>query len=649
MALNLEETLLENFTEYAEYVNNERAIAYYYDGLKPVMRRALYTMYSMKLKPEGQTKKCATIVGKIMEYHPHGDSGIYNAVVRSAQDFSLLLPIIEGMGNFGSLDMPPAAARYTEAKISPLGWALVEGLSDKIVPMIPNYDGTTEEPVFLPVPFPYLLVNGTSGIGVGMAASIPSHNLDDVINTTTHLLLNPNSSIEEIVSRLNGPDFGSGCEIVNKADFVSAYETGRGGFKMRAKFSVAGNQIKATNLPYHVSGAKILEQLNLAQANGDLSFVKEVIDMSGEEEVVLINISTKDTDMAIRELCRASDLEKVFSLDFSVVLDTPRRIGLIEYLNSWILMHKELNRKRLNQDRDLAESRLHILDGLLKATKMMDEVIKTIRASEDRAAAKTALVGLGFSILQSEAILDMKLARLTKLNELSLIKEADDLKEKIKYFTLLLESENDFNQYLAKNMVSYKPLSKVRKSLISQNVFAKIVKEVDTRFSVNFIKNKNKVLISEGYSSKEINGDSSSPVYVLSGNSVVPIKNAKEPVVAEVFSIVEPSTEYSLHISEDGYIKKTNLADLKVSRKAIITKQDKVVAALIGSKNEKRYVLLTLNDGKKIQFTVSDIKATGRNARGVIAVKLEEGQKVVNAEWTEKLSNVSIGRNKFAK
>ena len=649
MAINLEEKLLENFTEYAEYVNNERAITFYYDGLKPVMRRALYTMYNMKLKPEGQTKKCATVVGKILEFHPHGDVGVYNAVVRSAQDFSLLIPIIEGMGNFGSLDMPPAAMRYTEAKISQLGWTLVKGLEDKIVPMVPNYDGTTEEPVFLPVPFPYLLVNGTSGIGVGMAASVPSHNLDDVINTTVFLLLNPNASVEEVVTKLKGPDFSSACQIVNKEDFTSVYESGRGGFKMRAKFTITGNQIKATNLPYHVSGGKILEQLNSAQLKGELTFVKEVIDMSSEEEMVLINIATKDTDMAIRELCRVSDLEKTFSLDLSVVMDTPRRVGIMEFLNAWIETHKRLNRKKLEQERTAAEARLHILDGLLKATKMMDEVIKTIRNSEDRAAAKSALIELGFSALQSDAILDMKLVRLTKLNELTLLKEAEDLRELVKYLTFLLENEGEFNLYLAKKMEEYKSLAKPRKSPITQNVFAKVAKEVDSRFSVSFNKAKKKVLVSPGFSSTDFNGDNSSPVYVLTENSVVPIKNAKETVIGNVFDVLSPNVDYALHISEDGYIKKTKASDLKVSRKAIIAKQDKVVAALLGKENEKRYVLLTLSDGKQIQFTVNDINATGRNARGVIAVKLAPNQTVVKAEWTEKLPNVFTGRNKIAK
>ena len=255
MTLDLKDKLLENFTEYAEYVNNERAITYYYDGLKPVMRRILYSMYKMKLKPEGQAKKCASIVGQVMAYHPHGDSGIYNALVRSAQDFSLLHPIIQGTGNLGTIDMPPAAMRYTEAKVSKVGWSLVEGLSDKTVPMIDNYDGTEQEPLFLPVPFPYLLVNGTSGIGVGMAASVPSHNLEDVIDATTHLIFNPDAPVEEVIKILKGPDFNSGCDIVNKDDFISIYKTGRGGFRMRSKFSITARQIRATNLPYRTSGA----------------------------------------------------------------------------------------------------------------------------------------------------------------------------------------------------------------------------------------------------------------------------------------------------------------------------------------------------------------------------------------------------------
>ena len=649
MTLDLKDKLLENFTEYAEYVNNERAITYYYDGLKPVMRRVLYSMYKMKLKPEGQAKKCASIVGQVMAYHPHGDSGIYNALVRSAQDFSLLHPIIQGTGNLGTIDMPPAAMRYTEAKVSKVGWSLVEGLSDKTVPMIDNYDGTEQEPLFLPVPFPYLLVNGTSGIGVGMAASVPSHNLEDVIDATTHLIFNPDAPVEEVIKILKGPDFNSGCDIVNKDDFISIYKTGRGGFRMRSKFSITARQIRATNLPYRTSGAKRVEQINNAQARGELTFVREVIDMGGDVETLLIDINTKDTDMAIRELCRVSDLEKTFSLDLSVVMDGPKRVSLMDFFAAWIKTHKSLNRKKIIQDKEQAEARLHVLEGLLRATRMLDEVIKTIRASEARAEAKDALVKLGFSVEQSEAILEMKLARLTRLNELTLIKESEELNSSIEYWFSLLTNEDSFNEYVAHNMSLYKKMAQPRKSKLTQNVFAKVLKEVDSRFSVNFIKSKHKALVSEGASSKGINGDSTSPVYLLSDNSIVPVKNAKEAVIPKVFAVLDTGEDFVLHFSEDGYVKKTNIDKLKTSRKAIVAKQDKVIAVLTGKESTERYVLLTLNDGKQVQFTVQDISPTGRNARGVSAVKLESGQIVAKVEWTDKLDGVQVGRNKVVK
>ncbi len=651
MSLNLEEKLLDNFTEYADYVNNERAIVHYYDGLKPVLRRSLYTMYNMGLTPDKQTKKCATIVGKILEFHPHGDTGVYNAVVRAAQDFSLLVPVITGMGNFGSLDMGPAAMRYTEAKISPLGYSLVEGLKDKIVPMVPNYDGTAEEPSFLPVPFPYLLVNGTSGIGVGMAASMPSHNLSDVIDMVSYAILNPEASTSDLVDRLKGPDFGSSCDIVNKDDFKEIYSKGAGSFKMRAKFSITGSQITATNLPYKTSGSRILEQLNGAMERGECSFIKEVIDMSSNQEVVLINISTKDVDKAIQELCRVSDLEKSFSLDFSVVLNTPKRVNLKDYLEAWVRTHKELNRQQLIQERVKAVARLHILEGLLKATKMMDQVIKTIRQSEDRADAKQSLVELGFSLLQSEAILEMKLSRLTKLNELSLLKESEELDQTVKDLTELLESEEKFNNFLIQKMSKFKKMAAPRKSALLQKVFVKVNKEADSKFNLTLVRNKKKVLISEGFSSKAINGDATSPVYVLHADSVTPVKNAKETAIADAWDVLDDRALYVLHFSEDGYVKKTKASDLKTSRKAIVAKQTKVISVLSTDKEENKdlYVLLTLNDGKQVQFNIDDISPTGRNTRGVIAVKLEEGQKVIDAIWTKKVIGVQVGRNKKLK
>lgn len=651
MSLNLEEKLLGNFTEYADYVNNERAIVHYYDGLKPVLRRSLFTMYNMGLTPDKQTKKCATIVGKVLEFHPHGDSGVYNAIARAAQPFSLLVPVITGMGNFGSLEMGPAAMRYTEAKISPLGYSLVEGLKDKIVPMVPNYDGTTEEPSFLPVPFPYLLVNGTSGIGVGMAASMPSHNLSDVIDMVSYAILNPEASTSELVDRLKGPDFSSACDIVNKNDFKEIYSKGSGSFKMRAKFSVTGSKITATNLPYKVGGAKILEQLNSAMERGECSFIKEVFDLSGVNQEVLIDISTKDTEKAIQELCRVSDLEKSFSLDFSVVLDSPRRLNLRDYLDAWIRTHKELNRQRLEQERAKAIARLHILEGLLKATKMMDQVIKTIRQSEDRAEAKQGLVALGFTLPQVEAILEMRLARLTKLNELTLQKEAGELRQEVENLTTLLENEVEFNNYLVSEMAKYKKLAAPRKSALIQKTFVKVNKEVDSKFNLTLVRNKKKALISEGYSSKAVNGDAKSPVYVLHGDSVTPVKNAKETVIADVWEVLDDKALYTLHFSEDGYVKKTKASDLKTSRKAIVAKQTKVVSVLLTDKEEDKdlYVLLTLNNGKQVQFNIDDINPTGRNTRGVIAVKLAEGESVADAVWTKKVPNVQVGRNKKIK
>lgn len=651
MSLNLEKKLLGNFTEYADYVNNERAIVHYYDGLKPVLRRSLFTMYNMGLTPDKQTKKCATIVGKVLEFHPHGDSGVYNAIARAAQPFSLLVPVITGMGNFGSLEMGPAAMRYTEAKISPLGYSLVEGLKDKIVPMVPNYDGTTEEPSFLPVPFPYLLVNGTSGIGVGMAASMPSHNLSDVIDMVSYAILNPEASTSELVDRLKGPDFSSACDIVNKNDFKEIYSKGSGSFKMRAKFSVTGSKITATNLPYKVGGAKILEQLNSAMERGECSFIKEVFDLSGVNQEVLIDISTKDTEKAIQELCRVSDLEKSFSLDFSVVLDSPRRLNLRDYLDAWVRTHKELNRQRLEQERAKAIARLHILEGLLKATKMMDQVIKTIRQSEDRAEAKQGLVALGFTPPQVEAILEMRLARLTKLNELTLQKEAGELRQEVENLTTLLENEVEFNNYLVSEMAKYKKLAAPRKSALIQKTFVKVNKEVDSKFNLTLVRNKKKALISEGYSSKAVNGDAKSPVYVLHGDSVTPVKNAKETVIADVWEVLDDKALYTLHFSEDGYVKKTKASDLKTSRRAIVAKQTKVVSVLLTDKEEDKdlYVLLTLNNGKQIQFNIDDINPTGRNTRGVIAVKLGEGESVVDAVWTKKVPNIQVGRNKKIK
>ena len=643
MNLNLEEKLLDNFTEYADYVNNERAITHYYDGLKPVLRRTLYTMYNMGLTPEKQTRKCATIVGQILSYHPHGDSGVYNALVRAAQDFSLLVPVITGMGNFGSLDMGPAAMRYTEAKLSKFGYTLVEGLKDKVVPMVPNYDGTTEEPLYLPVPIPYLLVNGTSGIGVGMAASIPSHNIKDVVEMTAYFVDHPDATTEELVAKLKGPDFSTGCEIVNKEDFVNIYEQGSGSFKMRAKFSITGNQITATNLPYKVSGAKVYEQVMNAQERGECGFVKTIIDMSTGEEVVIFEVTGKDTDMMIRELCRVSDLEKSFPMDFSVVLETPQKINLRTYLQKWVETHKAINTKDLKNQEAKARARRLIVEGFLKAILGMDEIVKIIRGSENRAEARANLMELGFREVQANAILDMRLASLTKLSGVELEKEHQNLCFELDRILELLEDEGEFNKYIIKKMDKVNPFAAPRKTTLTQNVFPKLIKAIDTNF--NLVVKKDKAYILEGVSTKGLNGDSSNPIYLLTGNEVLPVKSAKESIISGIWGAVDPKTKFVYHISEDGFIKKTKVKDLFTSRKAIVAKQDKVIEVLQTDTDDK-YVLLTLSDGKSVQFKVDDINPTGRNARGVIAVKLEDDQKVVSAVWSNKVPGVPVGRNK---
>ncbi|GAA2994268.1 DNA gyrase subunit A [Microbacterium terrae] len=441
-----------SFLEYAYSVIYSRALPDARDGLKPVQRRILFQMSDMGLRPDRGHVKSARVVGEVMgKLHPHGDSAIYDALVRLAQPFSLRVPLVDGHGNFGSLDDGPAAARYTEARLAPPAIALTENLDEDVVDFIPNYDGQFQQPEVLPAAFPNLLVNGAAGIAVGMATNMAPHNLIEVVGAATHLLDNPDATVEELMEFVPGPDLPSGGIIVGLDGIKDAYANGRGSFRTRAKASIETlgprrTGIVVTELPYLVGPERIIEKIKDAVGAKKLQGIADVQDLTDRHKGLRLVIAIKtgfDPQAVLEHLYRLTPLEDSFSINnVALVGGQPRTLGLKEllrvYLDHRISVVTRRSRYRLERRRE----RLHLVEGLLIAILDIDEVIQVIRASDDGEQARVRLMDVfDLSQPQAEYILELRLRRLTRFSRIELEAERDSLRKEIAELEELLGSD----------------------------------------------------------------------------------------------------------------------------------------------------------------------------------------------------------------
>ncbi|MFS0733027.1 DNA topoisomerase IV subunit A [Microbacterium sp. 1P10UB] len=441
-----------SFLEYAYSVIYSRALPDARDGLKPVQRRILYQMADMGLRPDRGHVKSARVVGEVMgKLHPHGDAPIYDALVRLAQAFSLRVPLVDGHGNFGSLDDGPAAPRYTEARLAAAALALTQDLDEDVVDFIPNYDGQFQQPEVLPAAFPNLLVNGTTGIAVGMATNMAPHNLIEVVAAAVHLLENPDATVEELMEFVPGPDLPSGGIIVGLDGIKDAYAKGRGSFRTRAKVSVEPlgprrTGLVVTELPYLVGPERIIEKIKDAVTSKKLTGIADVTDLTDRHHGLRLVIGIKtgfDPQAVLEQLYRLTPLEDSFSINnVALVGGQPQTLGLREllrvYLDHRISVVTRRSRFRLQRRRD----RLHLVEGLLIAILDIDEVIQVIRTSDDSEQARARLMDVfDLSVLQAEYILELRLRRLTKFSRVELEAERDDLKAQIAALEELLGSD----------------------------------------------------------------------------------------------------------------------------------------------------------------------------------------------------------------
>ncbi len=448
------------YLEYSMYVLLDRALPHIGDGLKPVQRRIIYSMSELGLRASAKHKKSARTVGDVLgKYHPHGDAACYEAMVLMAQPFSYRYPLIDGQGNWGSPDDPKsfAAMRYTESRLTDFTNILLSELSQGTIDWKPNFDGTLEEPIILPARLPHILLNGISGIAVGMATDIPSHNVSEVIAACVHLLKNPSAGVEEILNYIKGPDYPTEAEIITPAEEIArTYQTGSGSIRMRAKYTDESGDVVITALPHQVSGTKILEQIATQMQNKKLPMVSDLRDESDHENPTRLVIVPKSNrvniDTLMAHLFATTDLERTYRVNMNVIgLDGKPGIMSIEnILKEWLQFRTETVKRRLNFRLNKILDRLHILEGLLIAFLNLDEIINIIRNEDDPKEVMTQRFGL--TDRQAEAILETKLRQLAKLEEINIRSELDDLSKERAKIEATLASDKRLRTLIIKEL-----------------------------------------------------------------------------------------------------------------------------------------------------------------------------------------------------
>src|SRR5215469_15605082 len=461
--VNIEEEMRRSYLDYSMSVIIGRALPDVRDGLKPVHRRILYTMQQMGLQPNRPTRKCARIVGDVMgKYHPHGNLAVYDALVRLAQGFNMRYPLVDPQGNFGNVDGdPPAADRYTEARLSRIATALLEDLDKETVDFKPNYDDSEVEPEVLPTRVPNLLVNGSSGIAVGMATNVPPHNLTEIIAATILLIQNPNTPLAKILEVVPGPDFPTGGLILGRQGIIDAFTKGRGSLKVRAKASIQRGakdreQIVITEIPYQVNKSRLIENISELVKEKRIEGIADVFDYSDREGMrIVIELKRgEQAEVVLNNLYKHTQLQTGFGvIMLSIVNGQPRELGLISCLKYFIDHRIDVVRRRTEYELRKAREREHILLGFQKALENIDEVIKIIRAAgSPREARENLIKRFEFSERQAQAIIELQLQRLTGMEQQKILEELTDIQRRIAEYLEILGSDKVLRDLIVKEL-----------------------------------------------------------------------------------------------------------------------------------------------------------------------------------------------------
>ena len=689
-----------SYIDYAMSVIVARALPDVRDGMKPVHRRILYGLSTLGITPDKPHKKSARIVGEVMgKYHPHGDSSIYEAMVRLAQPWNMRYTLVDGHGNFGSMDGDGAAAsRYTEARMAPFALEMLRDIDKNTVNFVPNYDGEEEEPVVLPSRFPNLLVNGANGIAVGMATSIPPHNLCEVIDGTIALIDDPEASVEALMKHIKGPDFPTGATIVGKAGIKDAYKTGIGKVKIRAKAEIEegskGCSIIVTEIPYAVNKAVMIQHMAELVRDKKIDGIRDIRDESSKGEVRVVIELKKDANpqVVLNRLYKHSELESNFSVIMIALVDgRPQTLNLKQILEEYIKHQKEVVTRRTQFDLDKAEARAHILEGYRIALDNIDAIIKTIRSAYDD-AKEQLMKKFKLSDKQAQAILEMQLRRLQGLERDKIEAEYAELQKKIKQYKAILADEKLLMEVIKteieetkkkwgdkrrtniqandeeleeadlieeENVVvtishlgyikripsdTYKLQRRGGKGVTGQttreNDFVKHLITTSTHTNLTFFTNFGKAYKIKGYEIPEGSRTAKG----------VPAINFLNLMQRERITTVLPikdfnADRYLIFCTKQGMIKKMSIRELDTNRKAgLIAIKLHEEDELIGVKETSgtSNVIIITAKGKCICFSEDDVREMGRSAAGVKAITLEKGDRVVSMELAEKKEQLLV-------
>jgi DNA gyrase, A subunit len=640
------------YIDYAMSVIVGRALPDVRDGLKPVHRRILYSLQGLGLNPEKGYRKCARIVGEVLgKYHPHGDTSVYDALVRLAQDFSMRYMLVDGHGNFGSVDGDSAAAmRYTEAKMNKIAVEMLRDINKNTVDFMPNFDGEEQEPVVLPSRFPNLLVNGSSGIAVGMATNIPPHNLGEIIDGTIALMDNPEITVLDLMTKIKGPDFPTGATIMGKAGIRAAYETGRGKVIVRANAEIeeenGRHKIVVTEIPYQVNKAKLIENIADLVKDKKITGISDLRDESDRDGMRIVIELKRDANpnVVLNLLYKHTKLQDTFGIIMlALVNNEPKVLNLKQILENYVEFQKEVITRRTVFELNKAEARAHILEGLRIALDNIDEVISIIRNSKTSEIAKDMLMErFSLSEKQSQAILEMRLRRLTGLERDKIDDEFNELMKQIEYLQSILQSEEKLLGVIKDELSEIKAkYSDERRSKIE-----KIMNEIDIE---DLIQEEDVVitLTSSGYI-KRISADTYSAQ--RRGGKGIQAMTTKEDDFVEHLMITSTHSDV-LFFTNKGRVYKLRAYEIPdAGRQAKGTNLINIIAI---EADEKIQTVLTITDEKKEGFLfmgtkhgivkktpISEFKNLRKN--GLIAISLKDGDELLKVKNTYGDANIMV-------
>ena len=691
--IEIQEEMERSFLEYAMSVIVSRALPDVRDGLKPVHRRIIWDMEEQGFRPNRNFVKSARVTGDTMaKYHPHGNSAIYDALVRMAQPFSLRHPLIDFHGNYGSPDFGAAAERYTECRLHPLAMQLLADIDENTVDFVPNYSGEFEEPGVLPCRFPNLLVNGSQGIAVGMATNIPPHNLREVIDATIHLLDHPDATPDDLMQFVKGPDFPTGGYIMGRQGIIDAYRTGRGSVKMRAKAEIEEGRrgqmsIVVTEMPYQVSPVAVASRIQELVDGGELDGIADVNDESASGKTSLVIPLKRDANpnVVLNNLFKMTQLQTSFGINMVALDDrVPRTMNLVQLLQGYIAHQVEVITRRTQYRLDKAERDLHIQEGLLKALNMIDEIIATIRASEDRADARTRLQAapFEFSEIQAEHILDMPLGRLTRLARIDIDQKIAELRTDIEGYHRILDDEGVLRQVIKDDLASIResfgedrrcellhdPGEMSVEDLVDDKELVVVMTEAGYVKTVEASSFKTQGRGGRGVSGAKLKSEdlvshvifttahayllffsTRGKVYRLRAHEIperertakgMPIVNllplqAGETIQAIIDTRTFAGERFLFFATRNGTVKKTAFDAYDSSRRdgliaVNLRDGDELVRVIETSGTDD--IFMVSRSGMTIRFNEDEVRPMGRDATGVRGMKLRDGDSVVSCD-----------------